>query len=377
MKKQILKVLIVSDYYHPHWTGISKSVYNLTQFLKKEIDFTVLTVRFNKKLKKDEIIDGIKVIRENYLFPISRTKYSLSLIYRFSIIATKHDIILVNSPCSNIMPIALITKLFGKKLLIFHHADLILPNGLINKIVEKIYEICSIVSFFFADKISTYTKDYANHSRILKLFFSKFKPLLLPVIPLKTKTLQFRNKIYKKLCYSKNEGKILFGFAGRFAEEKGFDLLFQAIPIIVNKIPNAYFIFAGKIKIGYENSFEKNLDQYNRIKKRVTLLGLLNTRELDVFYKTINYLVVPSRSDCFNLVQAEAMLYNKPVVVSNIPGARFLVEKTGCGLLFEKENVADLANKIESITRFKAYNNFIKLKKILNNKRKLLDFFYS
>lgn len=378
MKKQILKVLIVSDYYYPHWTGICKSIYNLTQSVKGPINFTVLTVKFKKTLKNEEVVDGVRILREPYLFSISRAKYSFSLILRFISLVKNYNIVFINSPFSNILPVSIITKLFKKKLLIFHHGDLMLPEGLVNRIIERIFYLCSTAGFFLADKVSTYTYDYALHSRLLKSHLKKFTPLLIPVIVENNKRFNlYDNRIYKKLSRYKKNKKNLFGFAGRFVKEKGVDLLFKAIPKIMIKLPSAHFIFAGEIHVGYENFFKKNIDKYNHAKKNITILGLLNQKNLNVFYKMIDFMIVPSRSDCFNLVQAEAMLYKKPVVISNIPGARFLVKKTGYGILFEKENIKDLVNKVVSMTKFKAYNNFSEIKKLLNNKKDLLNFFYS
>ena len=38
------------------------------------------------------------------------------------------------------------------------------------------------------------------------------------------------SKNLESLEHFKKQKKILFGFAGRFVDEKGFDILFQAIP---------------------------------------------------------------------------------------------------------------------------------------------------
>src|SRR3989344_8417462 len=140
--------------------------------------------------------------------------------------------------------------------------------------------------------------------------------------------------------------KIFFGIVGRFVEEKGFDILFDAIPSIIKSLPNAHFLFAGQTKIPYENFYKKNLSKLRRIKKHITFLGLLNDRELIQFYKTITFIVFPSRSDCFPLAQVEAISLGIPPIVSDIPGARAIVKKTGFGLCFKKENPKDLASVV-------------------------------
>lgn len=52
MQRKRKKLLIISDYFYPHWTGLSKSFYYLIEALDSTLDCTVLTVRFKPDLKK-------------------------------------------------------------------------------------------------------------------------------------------------------------------------------------------------------------------------------------------------------------------------------------------------------------------------------------
>src|SRR3989344_5506956 len=108
MKKRIL---IVSDYFLPHWTGIAKAMEYFTIGLKDQYDITVLTVRINPGLKKDEKVAGISIFRTDPVFSFSRSMYSLEFIFLFSSIVRNYDLIFINSPCVNIVPIALVAKL--------------------------------------------------------------------------------------------------------------------------------------------------------------------------------------------------------------------------------------------------------------------------
>ncbi|MCS7093222.1 MAG: glycosyltransferase [Patescibacteria group bacterium] len=372
-------ILIVSDYYYPHWTGISKSIYNLSQVIKKDFNIKILTVRFKKNLKKiDEGPKGVVIIRKNYLFSFSRVKYSISLIFTFISILKRSDIVFLNSPLSNILPLSLVAKFFKKKLIIFHQGDLKLTKGLFNIVIEKIFDISTLVSFFFADKVSTYTKDYAQHSRVMKYFLNKFQPLIPPVSMVKSQSQH--SDIYRKLKSLKDSGKILFGFGGRFVEEKGFDILLKAIPEANKYLKNAHFVFGGKTKIGYEKTFEILKPEISRLKRWLTFLGHLNDQELVDFYQMIDFFIVPSRSDCFNLMQMEAMINGKPCLVADIPGARYLVKKTKFGLLFNKEDYLDLAIKINKIFNqkekiVKNYLLFLKFIKKKTDDRKIKKFF--
>ena len=167
----------------------------------------------------------------------------------------------------------------------------------------------------------------------------------------------------------KKEKLYIFGFAGRFVEEKGFDILLDAIPAVIKERKDVKFVFAGEANITYENFYQKNQDKLSRINEHVIILGLLGEYDIVKFYNSLDFLIVPSRSDCFNLVQAEAMVRGIPSIVSNIPGARFLVDETSFGLKFKLEDSSDLGKAILSAIKNKDMfkKKWIKVKEILNN----------
>jgi glycosyltransferase involved in cell wall biosynthesis len=202
----------------------------------------------------------------------------------------------------------------------------------------------------------------------MKSFLSKFTPLLLPISN-NSKIKNQKSKLQIKIQNLKDQGKILFGFAGRFVEEKGFDILLKAMPNIIKNIPNAHFIFAGETNISYEDFYKKNLTGIHLLKKHLTFLGLLDNQQMHEFYKNIELIIIPSRSDCFNLVQAEAMLNKVPSIVSNIPGARFLVKKTGFGRIFQNENPVSLASQVIYAVKHKEemLKNYPKVFRTLDN----------
>lgn len=374
------KLLYLADYFYPHWTGICKSSYYLVKLLHHKIDFTVLTVRFDKNLKKREPLFSGNIIRENYLFTLSRVKYSLSIIFRLLRIINNYDIVLINSPFSNILPAAVIAKLNRKRLIILHQADFILPRGVLNKLLEIVYFTLSVMAFSLADVVSTWNYDYAQSSAVLKPFLYKFHAL--PMVISLPHPLKKTDKDFQKLENLKKKGIFLVGFAGRFVEEKGFDLLLQAIPVIIRSNPQIYFVYAGQTNIEYEKFFQKNYQQYLKVKDRIINLGLLKDNLLVRFYKTVDLIVVPSRTDAFPLVQAEAVFAGTPAVTSDIPGARHLIKATGFGILFEKENIADLSRKIiyacTNINKFKKrYKNVLEFFDNAENQRRIYRFFTS
>jgi glycosyltransferase involved in cell wall biosynthesis len=345
------KVLLGADFYAPHWTGVVKSFVNLIQLLGTELDFTVVTVRYDKSLPAEEMVGYAKVVREPFLLQLSRTCYSWAAVRRFWRELKQTDFVIINSPCSNVLPFALLAKLAGKRLAIFHQGDLILPKGFANRVIESIFYGCTWIAMSMADSVGTYTRDYAHHSVVLRYFLHKFQPLLMPMyldpcgpeIP----------KNLEPLSELRRAGRVIFGFGGRFVEEKGIDVLIKAIPAVLEQLPEAHFVFAGQTKMAYESTFEDMQEELDGLREHLTFFGLLNGEELSWFFKLLDFVVIPSRSDCFNIFQAEACLSGKPSICTDIPGARDLVKSTGFGLIARKEDPRDLADKLIAAYRCK------------------------
>lgn len=360
------KLLVASDFYFPHWTGLAQSFMHYVTAIKDQFAIQVRTVQFRPDLPECSQVNHVVVWRSAAMLGLSRAKLSLQYLVDIWRAASLTDTILVNSPSAHIACVAAIAWLRRKRLVVFHNGDLLLPHGVMNRAVERIFDISTHFACWVAQAVGTYTYDYAKHSRILSkhlykcravgipLLLTPAQPMILPMpapLTLAQQTVQSDQLLAIKKLRTTHPRKQLVGFAGRFVEEKGFDILFAAIPEVIRRNPNCKFVFAGEVAMGYERFFEQNEALYRSVKSQVVLLGLLDNEALHEFYQQIDVFILPSRSDCFALVQAEAALHDVPLVVSDIPGARDLVVTTGCGLLFRSEDHLDLAAKLLQVLK--------------------------
>ncbi|MFQ5452087.1 MAG: glycosyltransferase family 4 protein, partial [Candidatus Paceibacterota bacterium] len=145
---------------------------------------------------------------------------------------------------------------------------------------------------------------------------------------------------FKKKIDSLKRHHVLIGIAGRFVEEKGFDILLRAMPKILKHVPHAHIVFAGAKRMEYEPFFDKHKTLIQKHKQNVTFLGLLEAPDLTYFYKKLDVFIISSRSDCFPLTQIEAALAGVPIVCTDIPGARMLVRETGAGKIVSVKDTA-------------------------------------
>jgi glycosyltransferase involved in cell wall biosynthesis len=364
-----MKILVALTYYHPYWTGLTKHAVLLSEELvNNKFDVSVLCTRHKKNLKSSEIVNGVKVFRSSIVFGLSRTQISLKIFIDLICHIKRANVIVVYLPYAEALYACMVARILNKKIFLVHNGDLLLPRGVFNVLVDSLYTQITRCAIRMSNKIIIHTKDYAKSSRVLSGFENKW----VEILPLNDYLQVRRIDVTKFKRKHKFENKILIGFSGRFVEEKGVEYLLKAIPLVVNILPNVHFVFAGDYKVPYEDYWEKVSKLVEENSKAITLLGLIeNQKELASFYSSLKVLVLPSRKDCFPYSQIEAMMYGIPVVCTNIPGARWMVKKTGMGVLVLKENPKQIAKGILEVLR--NHSKYSKHKKevykIINNRK--------
>ena len=333
-------ILIITEYYPPHWTGLAQSIFYAAHNLaSRGHTVHVLTTHSDPHALKHEV-GVVTVTRVPYQFQISRTDYSFSILKDFIRLLPTYNTVIINSPNSNILFLALFAKIFRKKLIIYHQADILLPrhtgNRIKHRFIELLFDFFTIPSMVLADTVSSFTYDYAEFSRVMRYSLPKFAPYI-PDIQLSAEPPQHS---FKKQMDTIKKAHKLIGISGRFVEEKGFDLLFQALPDILKKIPSAHIVFAGQ-HVAYEPFYDRHRALFESQKKHVTFLGMLTGADLSYFYECLDVFVLSSRIECFALTQIEASQKRVPIVVTNVPGARMLVLETEFGEIATHDNLAE------------------------------------
>ena len=108
----------------------------------------------------------------------------------------------------------------------------------------------------------------------------------------------------------------------------------RALEVVSEEFPGARVVFAGQHNIAYENYRERHAALLRRWRDRIVFLGVLEGMQaMADFYAACDVLALPSDSECFALVQVEAMLCGTPVVMTDTPGGRVPVQVTGMGKL--------------------------------------------
>lgn len=168
----------------------------------------------------------------------------------------------------------------------------------------------------------------------------------------------------------------VIGFAGRLSKVKGCEYLIRSIPYI--DIPNFKVLIAGS---GLERKKLEKLAENLKIKEKIIFLGF--ARDILNFYKKIDVLVVPSKSEASPLIFQESQALGISIIGSDVEALNEFIKDEENGLLFEFANEKDLAEKIRFIysdrkLREKLVENGLKnVKKFsLDNYLKKLDSIY-
>lgn len=343
-----MKILFLVTYYYPYWTGLTQYAKRLAErFAREKREVTVLTIKHIPSLPEKDKIHGVRIIRKPFLARLSRGFISLALLLSLWRYIPQHEVIFVYLPFPEVFIAALIAKFFHKKIILVHNGDLVLPKGFLNRVIEKFYYISSSSAIRMSDTVIIQTADYAKHSKLLSRFQHKWKEIL-PLYDEMVGNQSIIKKLVAKLDLNK---KYVVGFAGRFVEEKGFDILLESMPIVFKELPDTKFVFAGETNIGYENFFSKNKTLIEKNKKNLIFLGRLTEKEIANFYKVCSVFVISSRTDCFPSTQVEALLCRVPIVVTNIPGARWPVKKTHMGIIVKASDPKALAKGIIEVLK--------------------------
>ncbi|HRQ22851.1 MAG TPA: glycosyltransferase family 4 protein [Anaerolineales bacterium] len=345
-----MKILTVLTYYRPHTSGLTIYAERLARaFVKRGHQVTVMTTQYDPSLPREEVMDGVKIIR----VPVAARVSKGVLAPTFGLVATKlvwqHDIVQLHLPQFDAPGVAFRARLMGKPAVLTYHCDVQLPRTFFNRIVNKVVDCQNNMAGRLANHIVTYTQDYADHSPYLSRFASKLTPILPPVeLP---DAAPEAVSAFAETHLVKQRNPVI-GMAARFASEKGVEVLLDALPVILKKYPKAQVLFAGTYQYvmgeqAYSDRLMPRIREYE-MQGHWKFLGNLDPEQMAAFYQNLDVITVPSlnSTEAFGLVQIEAMMNGVPSVPSALPGVRRPVQMHGMGVVSEIGNAQSLADAI-------------------------------
>ena len=129
---------------------------------------------------------------------------------------------------------------------------------------------------------------------------------------------------------------------GRFSpKHKGFDLLIKAFAVFARQNSDWTLEIVGE---GEEGIIYRQLIIENKLEKRVKICPF--TKDIQRHYAGASAYVLSSRWEGQPLVLVEAMAHGLPIVSSDLPVAKELLEGRGCGIFFNCGDINDMARAL-------------------------------
>ncbi|MGE0812985.1 MAG: glycosyltransferase family 4 protein [Vicinamibacterales bacterium] len=336
-----MRVLVVLTYYRPHISGLTIYAERQARALRaRGHEVTVLTSRFDPRLPRREIADGVRVERVPVLARISKGVLMPSLGWRATREVLRHDAVLLHLPQIDAAGIALRARALGRPTVVVYHCDLRLPRGLHYWLAERAVGWAHDVALRAADHVVTHSDDFAAHSSRLRRCAARVVAVP-PPVPAESPP-----------AARTPPRPPVIGMATRFASEKGVSVLLEALPRVFARVPDATVLFAGPVDDVWGEA-ELRARLLPRIAPleaagRWRFTGVLPDDAMPAFYRRLSVLAVPSlnSTESFGLVQIEAMLRGVPVVASDLPGVRQPIRLTGFGAVVPVGDAAALADAL-------------------------------
>jgi phosphatidylinositol alpha-1,6-mannosyltransferase len=155
--------------------------------------------------------------------------------------------------------------------------------------------------------------------------------------------------------------KIILFSVGRLVKRKGFDMVIDALPDVLTKLPNLVYVIAGA---GPDEDYLKqkssSLEQSGL--SNIIFLGKISDQEKWAWLNLCDIFIMPAKNingdfEGFGIVYLEANLTSKPVIAGDSGGVSDAVEDHVNGILIDPESKDAVADGILELALDKRLRN--------------------
>ena len=338
-----MKVAEVTSTFPPYRGGIGNvAYYNAWSLATLGHEVTVFTPRY-KKIKTDEQLPfAVKRLRPWFKYG------NAGILPQLWWHLPGFDIIHLHYPFfGGAETIYFLDKVKDLKLVVTYHMDVV-GTGLVAKFFRWHTQYVLPKILDRADKIIVTSKDYAKQSNLQSRF--AVEPEKFIEIPCGVNHLLFKPRLKDKALMEEYDlyGKKIILFVGGLDKAhyfKGINILIQAMQHFSDgdKV-RCLIVGDGELRSSYQT-----LVDGLGLSKKVIFTGFAKDNMLPRMYNLADIFVLPSvdKSEAFGIVALEAMASGVPVIASDLPGVRSVVDKQKTGLLVKPSSVDNLVAMIK------------------------------
>lgn len=321
--------------YYPVTGGIERLVQQIAEGLNKRVDLKVLVCR-KKGFGYRERVNGVEVVRAGSAGVLFSLPISLSFILKLRKMSKEADIIHFHVPFP-LGDLACLLSNYKGKVVVSWHSDIVRQKKMM-----KLYKPLMDRFLKRADVILVATQGHIDGSDYLPEYRDKCRVIPYGVEP-RIEELSDKYLAEEKVRDAEVDKPVRFLFIGRLVYYKGCDVLVEAF----SKVNNAELWLVGT------GPLEEDLKQRVRnlgISGKVSFRGVISDDEMVKCIYLCDALVLPSvaKSEAFGLVQLEAMVFEKPVVNTNLPsGVPYVSIDKETGFTVEPKSVEQLTKAMQ------------------------------
>ncbi len=330
-----MKIAIVSPVFPPYRGGIGTAAYTEARELARRGHEVTVFVPRRPEEKKEEKENNFRLFRLRPFFRYGNAAFLPQLWWKLK----SFDAVHLHYP---FFGGAEVVK--GKfKLIITYHHDVV-GSGWLGKLFRWHTKNWMPKILGRADKIIVSSLDYAKNSNvkdILEKNSEKFVEIPFGVDAEKFSPAEPRAELIKKFNLTAGRTILFVGGLDRAHYFKGLEVLIKAKAMV----PAAKILVVGDGDL--RAHYEKMAEELN-LKDQIIFAGVVGGEDLPNYYNLADVVVLPSLdgSEAFGIVLIEAASCAKPIIASNLPGVRSVIEYGVSGFTFSPGNAKELAEKI-------------------------------
>jgi rhamnosyl/mannosyltransferase len=339
-----MRIAMVAPYYAPHIGGVESHVHDMAKYMVDQgDDVTVLTSRYNKHLPRLERREGIIVRRVPTIIEAVRTPF-MPRVHQ-EILDGDWDIVHSHTPPPFTAYFACTAaEAKGIPHVLTYHCDDEITLPAIGPVMVALYrESLGRYTLAHSDQVVVSTESYARTSRLVWRYnpevigaaidANRFNPMV------------DGSRVRKHLRIPEAEEGHMVMSVGRLVPHKGVEFLLEALPMFRD---SAHLVVVGT---GPWREVLEERAKMKGVSDRVTFAGAVPFSELPAYYRAADITVLSSisRLEAFGLVGLEAMASERPVVLSDIPGVREVIENGVEGFHAKPVDPEDIADKVNTL----------------------------
>ena len=365
--KRRLKVLVLTSTF-PRWQGDACPMFvaDLCRGLGERMDVTVLAPGAASALKQEQW-DNFEVRRFRYGWPDSTQRLAAGAIMPN---IRRNPILMAQVPPFFAAQLYAAWRLMRSEQYDAIHAHWAVPQGIVASILKRMFKVPVITTTHGGDIYALRggpamrAKRWALNSsdRITAVSNALRDEVIalgpteerVSVLPMGVDTHRFlpdAGSLRVRQELNPSGGPIIL-FVGRLVEKKGARYAVQAMPAVLELLPDARLVMAGD---GPEQAMLEALSRELRVEDSVTFMGAVVNKRLPEIYASADVFVGPSvveengDREGVPVALGEAMASGCAVIATNAGGIADLVEDDATGLLVAERDPAALATAVTSI----------------------------